>query len=61
MQNGHIKQLFVNTVLPKDGIKIIVIDTATIVIFDDGVWVRMVLVRLQHLLPHGHGSQVKGN
>ncbi len=25
----------------------------------NGVWVRMVLVRFQQLLPHGHGSELK--
>ncbi len=57
---GHIKQLFVNTILPTDGINIIVIDTWIIIIFDEGVWVRMVLVRLQQLLTHGHGTELNG-
>ncbi len=39
-------------------IKIIVIDTTRIIIFDGGVLVRM-LVRFQQLLPHGHGSELK--
>ncbi len=30
------------------------------IIFDEGVWVRMVLVRLQQFLPHGHGYAIGG-
>ncbi len=28
--------------------------------FGEGVWVRMVLVQLQQLLPHGHGNEANG-
>ncbi len=31
-----------------------------IIKYDEGVWVHMVLVRLQQLLTHGHGMELNG-
>ncbi len=49
-----------DAILPTNGIKIFIIDMRIIIIFDEGVWICMVLVRFQQLLFHGHGLEVNG-